>query len=433
MQNEHQKSLEPGVANIASTLNTDAAPPTTASHNGTRVLIGAREFMESLRQSSLAARKRLLVQAMTFEGDDAGRQLIQLMHESPAPDRRLCIDRYSDVVVNDRFVYPLNYLTDPALRQEVNTARTLLSRARASGIGVYHTNPTSPLLLRYPFRNHRKMAIADETVYLGGINFSDHNFAWHDMMIRLDDPVLAAQLSEAFDQNTRGLHTDGIHHTPTGTLFLTHRNRNPRIWKEIFACFENARSQILIISPYVTAPLLDVLRTRCRPEVKITIVSPMLNNKSLLKRYLMNESLRGYFDLRLMPGAMTHLKAALLDGETLLAGSSNFDFASYAFEEEVVLAIRDQAVVEEFRKKVAEPMITGSIPVPWISNKRITRLWQKKQAQYIPVGANTQHPANPTGTETHRNDTQHIPTPGLTDRLTSIPIQLISAALRLLS
>jgi len=353
------------------------------------ILVGASAFMGSLQRLSRSASRRLLVQAMTFEGDDAGRQLIDLMLESPAPDRRLCIDRYSDVVVNDRFIYSLSYLTDPALRQEVITGRTTLTHAQNHGIGIHHTNPTGPLLLRYPFRNHRKMVICDNTVYLGGINFSEHNFAWHDMMIRLDDPVLADLLGEAFDQNTRGQRNSGIHQTPSGQLYLTHRNHDPRIWREIFATFETAQSEILIISPYVTAPLLDILRKKCRPEVRITIISPQQNNKSLLKRYLLAEASKGYFNLKLYQGGMSHLKAALIDGKTLLAGSSNFDFASVAFEEEVMMAITDSEVVAEFIRCVAQPMLAGSTPA-------------------------------------------HGPA-RFSDTLASVPIRLISGALRILS
>jgi cardiolipin synthase A/B len=386
MQKQHQPQREEHRKNQAHLKLTDH--PVHKPHPQ-HILLGAAAFMQSLQEESRTLSRRLLVQAMTFEGDDAGRQLIRLMQTSPAADRRLCIDHYSGVVVNDRFVYPLNYFIDGGLRREVQATRTLRDQARGSGIGVFHTNPTGPLLLRYPFRNHRKMVICDDTVYLGGINFSEHNFAWHDMMIRLHDPILADLLAAGFDQNTLGRKISGCHDTPSGRLFLTHRNRDSRVWEEIFGCFEAARSEILIISPYVTAPLLDILRSKCRPEVRITIISPEQNNKSLLKRYLLAEAGKGYFNLRLYRGGMSHLKAALIDGQTLLAGSSNFDFASYAFEEEVVVAIRDPDVIEEFRSMVAEPMLAGSSPA--------------------------------------RNQ------PRLGDILASVPIRLISGALRLLS
>ena len=37
-------------------------------------------------------------------------------------------------------------------------------------------------------RNHKKLIVIDDRItYIGGINFSEHNAAWHDMMLRIDD------------------------------------------------------------------------------------------------------------------------------------------------------------------------------------------------------------------------------------------------------
>lgn len=47
-----------------------------------------------------------------------------------------------------------------------------------------YPNPLGFLLWNYPPRNHKKIVVIDNTVYVGGLNFSDHNFSWHDMMVR---------------------------------------------------------------------------------------------------------------------------------------------------------------------------------------------------------------------------------------------------------
>jgi hypothetical protein len=45
----------------------------------------------------------------------------------------------------------------------------------------------------------KKLALVDGRVaYLGGINFSEHNFAWHDMMFRFEDAGLAGFLASRF-------------------------------------------------------------------------------------------------------------------------------------------------------------------------------------------------------------------------------------------
>jgi cardiolipin synthase len=82
------------------------------------VLIGAQAFMEDFEKVARKATKSLLVQAMTFEGDDAGQKLIDIMLASPARDKRLLVDSYSKAVINDSFVISPKYLKDKEFRIE---------------------------------------------------------------------------------------------------------------------------------------------------------------------------------------------------------------------------------------------------------------------------------------------------------------------------
>jgi len=49
---------------------------------------------------------------------------------------------------------------------------------------------------------------------------------------------------------------------------------------------------------------------------------------------------------------MTHLKAMLVDGEVLVAGSSNFDFFSYGHHQEILVVIRDKRFIGDFEERV---------------------------------------------------------------------------------
>lgn len=326
------------------------------------ILIGAEAFMSAFSACAASAKGRVLVQAMTFEGDEAGLALMDVLKSSPATDKRLCVDRYSSVVVNDRFVFSTKYLRDGDFRREIRQGKELLKSAEQFGVGIWQTNPTGPMLLRYPFRNHKKMVVCDDTVFLGGINFSDHNFAWHDMMLRIDDPGLAEILAADFDQNFKGIKTEGTHSYNDGeVLFLKRKSAQ---WDRLFDYFRQARKSISIVSPYVSWPLLDLLKNEVDSRVNITIISPETNNKSLFKKNLLHEAANGYFDLRLYQHGMSHLKAVLIDNSTLIAGSSNYDFASYLFEEEVVITNTNPKVVQDFRQNVLFPMMDASKLLP---------------------------------------------------------------------
>ena len=164
-----------------------------------RVLVGASKFLKALDGRAAGAKNSLYIQAMTFEGDEAGKALIDLMIASSAKDKRLIIDSFSKVVVSDHFVFSPKYLTNRSFRNEVKNTKTLLQKAERHNVKVKFVNPTGFLMWKYPLRNHKKMMIVDSEIsYLGGINFSDHNFAWHDMMIEMEDTGIGQELNRRF-------------------------------------------------------------------------------------------------------------------------------------------------------------------------------------------------------------------------------------------
>lgn len=329
------------------------------------VLVDAPAFMAHLKERALRARRSFFVQAMTFEGDAAGKQLIEIMKSSPAKDKRLCVDSYSKAVVNDHFVFGSEYFRSAAFRHEVKETKRVLLEAEKVGIRVKFTNSIGWKFWRYPCRNHKKMVVLDEeTVYLGGINFSDHNFAWHDCMLALTDSALGQAIAEDFHFTWAGKNQSGVRNVGGHQLFLLNGAHSKREYQELFALIAYARKSITFISPYISNPLLHYLHENLAGGVDVKVISPAENNKSIFKHYLFRELKKRYFRLFLYRKGMSHLKAVVLDDETLVIGSSNLDFASYYFEQEVVLVLRDAELIKRFKEKVVEPDLALSEELP---------------------------------------------------------------------
>ncbi|MEO9870128.1 phospholipase D-like domain-containing protein [Ekhidna sp.] len=308
--------------------------------------------MERLGEIAREAKESLLAQAMTFEGDDAGRWLIDIMKASPAKDKRLLIDSYSKVVINDHFVKSLKYLNDSEFRNEVRETSKLLEEAELAGIDVKFTNPVGFLGQRYPLRNHKKMVIADGQIsFLGGINFSDHNFEWHDMMVELHDEKLGRSLVEDFDATWSNTNQSATVSTDEGILFLFNGSKSKTLYEDFFQNIKSAEKSVQIISPYISEPLLGVLRMVAAKGVEVTIVSPQENNKSIFKNIILSEQQKGYFQLKEYPG-MSHMKAILVDDKKLIFGSSNYDLVSYYFEQEVVFVSEEDHLIKDFKVQV---------------------------------------------------------------------------------
>ena len=308
--------------------------------------------MEMLEKVSSSATDSIYAQAMTFEGDDAGKWLIDIMKSCPAKDKRLLIDSYSKVVINDHFVNSIKYLKDTTFRNEVKETSRLIDEAKSAGIDVRFTNPVGFFGQKYPLRNHKKMVIVDgEVSFLGGINFSDHNFEWHDMMIQLNDKVLGESLVHDFNTTWSDTNQSKRIETDEGELYLFNGKKSASLYQGFFKHLENAKKSIQIISPYISEPLLGVLRKVAASDVEITIVSPQENNKSIFKNIILSEQKKGYFKLKEYPG-MSHMKAILIDDEKLIFGSSNYDLVSYYFEQEVVFVSTDMELIADFKTNV---------------------------------------------------------------------------------
>lgn len=323
-----------------------------------RIKVGAAVFMQALGVSSKSATKSLYVQAMTFEGDEAGSQLIDLMINSPAKDKRLLIDSFSKVVISDSFVFGSRYFRDKAFREEIAHTRTLIRKAQANGIHVRYTNPIGPLLIKYPLRNHKKMIVVDQEVaYIGGINFSDHNFAWHDMMVEMSGQALSEALHDDFLQTWQGRNRSVKAQLPSGQLYLLNGIKSRDLYESLFDEITNARESIIVISPYISEPLLGHLNAASKKGASVRIISPAENNKGLFQDYLIQKAAQGNFQLHHYPG-MFHLKAILIDDKKLVFGSSNYDLVSYYFEQEVVMLSVDPALIEEFKSEVSDKMFS---------------------------------------------------------------------------
>jgi cardiolipin synthase len=271
---------------------------------------------------------------------------------SRAAERRVLVDDYTRHVINDTF---LNCSRDPGLHAEARRTWQMFEGLCDQGVDVRVTNPMDGRWLRYPLRNHKKLLIADDAAWIGGINFSDHNFAWHDLMMRIEAPDVADWFADAFAADWTGaprpqrrrfgaelelVNLDGV--------------SNAAQFEPLLDSFRGARQTIEVISAYPTFPFVDALAAAAARGVATTIYTPRPSNKPIVRDYLLHLAGRGDVTVRLLPD-MTHIKAALIDGETLIAGSSNFDFVSYRTSADYVAIIRAAAVIAQAEASVFGP------------------------------------------------------------------------------
>ena len=241
------------------------------------------------------------------------------------------------------------------------THRTI-KELKKTGVMVKHVNNPG-FLFRSGFkRNHKKIITIDESIsYLGGINFSEHNFEWHDMMIRIESRDIAIRLERDFIStwnDERRFWTAKI----DDVVFHSLNGKNNAVsFLPIFDLISNAKKSIMIESPYLSFPFYKWLGDARRRGVGVTLITPMENNWPFFSNYTKRSCKKYDIELKLLKVNMSHLKAMLIDDEILVMGSSNFDWFSYRFLDEIIAVIRDKELISEFKERVLSPDIRNSI------------------------------------------------------------------------
>lgn len=328
-----------------------------------RLLVDSPAFMDQLTRDAASATRSLVVQTMSFEGDQAGERLAAVLTSRPDLDRTLVIDRYSLYDVNDRFLpWPPNVISPPLWRELASTL-ALTRRLARGGVRVCWTNPVGVLFRKFVGRNHKKLVLIDDRiVYFGGLNVCDHNFGWHDVMLRVEDSALGAFLREDVLATRRGENLPWRARFGDIEVLLLDGVHNEALNEPVFELIRNARRTIDVESAYLSYPFYDRLAEAVRRGVRVTLIAPEYNNKPTLDGYTQWTCAKAGITLRLYRGRMLHTKAMLIDDEALVIGSSNFDVLSHRVQQELLAIVRNPLLIEEFRREVLEPDLAQSVP-----------------------------------------------------------------------
>jgi cardiolipin synthase len=342
------------------------------------LLQDAAEFWPRAKADILGARERVYLQALSFEGDATGREVAAALAASRAPDRRVLVDSFTKHVVSDRLVWSPRNLLDAAVRSEVRATRRMRRDLEDAGAQWRFVGPLGPFFLRAPARNHKKLVLVDDHVaYVGGINFSDHNFAWRDLMLRVEGEHAVRFLGEDFLRTWEDRPAASSTRLPGLELHaLDGRSNEARFEEVVLSLLDGAREAIHVECAYLTSPFLERLGAATRRGVAVTVVTPEANNWGLVRDLLRSPRATRGIAVRLYRGRMTHMKALLVDGATLVVGSANFDLWSYHFQGEYLARVTDPRVVEDFRARVMAEGLRGSRPVEVFASAARGRLAQ---------------------------------------------------------
>ena len=235
-------------------------------------------------------------------------------------------------------------------------------------------------LLRYNYRNHRRILVIDGRVgFTGGYGISDAWLGdgrteerWRDTNLRIEGPAvkyLQAAFLESWLETTgdllggqgffpklerRGdLPAQVVKSSPVGGSF-----QNYLLY---LLSITSAKKSILITNPYFIPDdrMIDSLLDAERRGVRVVVLVPGKIDFKITYR-----ASRRYYGRMLLGGveiyeymaALLHSKTMVVDGVWATVGSTNFDNRSFALNEELNMTLYDRTLAQRLEAMFAEDL-----------------------------------------------------------------------------
>jgi len=331
-----------------------------ATSGSIQYLIDGEEYFTRLIDVLTTAAESILIRTYIFDNDDVAEMIGKLLRRraEEGVDVKVLLDGLGTIVATrtEHETAPEDYVPPESVRRFLEDD---------SDIDVRQVR--NPWLVA---GDHVKTTIIDDRIaFTGGMNIGrEYRYAWHDMMMEVQGPVVNVLTSEFYDAwahagllgdvgylfhkmmpNPRQDDTAGY---PIRVL-LTEPG-NAEIFRAQREAIRNAQSHIYIENAYFAddTMLYELAKAR-RRGVDVRVIMPIIGNHGPMNKsnaLAANAMLEHGIRVFLYPG-MSHVKAAVFDGWACF-GSANWDNLSFHTNKELNLATSDQATVDTLMERL---------------------------------------------------------------------------------
>jgi cardiolipin synthase len=277
-------------------------------------------------------------------------------------------------------------------------SRTFLRPLRDAGVEIGWFHPFRLRWIRAPrinLRNHRKLVVIDGHIaFTGGINISDDGDerlgadAYQDLHLRLEGAVvrwLQVAFLEDWSYATKVALRDArlwpeLEPGTVPTLVLPSGPDSP--WEAIHRlnveAITRADRRVWLVTPYFvpTEATRCALTSAALRGLDVRVLVPLTSDSRIV-----SAAARSYYDELLAAGIrvfeylprMLHTKALLVDADTVMVGSANFDNRSFRLNFELSLMLRDPALAATLERVILEDLDQARE----LALDRAQRLWPR--------------------------------------------------------
>ena len=263
----------------------------------------------------------------------------------------------------------------------MDTPPALFRKLRAGGVQVLAFNPLEPNA-RVPLdlnrRDHRKLLVVDgEVAITGGVNISRvyrnnppppgapanaDTLPWRDTDVRITGPAVA-EFEHLFMQTWHEQHGPPIGpppptpgwargHALVEAVQGAPSQHRPAIYRTLLDAIALARRSVHLTTGFFvpTPELRQVLEQAARRGVDVRIIVPIHSTSSLAiaaGRAQYGDLLRAGVRILQRHGVVLHAKTAVIDGDYAIVGSSNLDWRSVVYNNEIDAVVIGRAFGEQ--------------------------------------------------------------------------------------
>ncbi|MBC2603875.1 phospholipase D-like domain-containing protein [Puniceicoccus vermicola] len=251
------------------------------------------------------------------------------------------------------------------------------------GVDVRWFRPFSSMKIwRYDNRTHRKVLVCDNRVaYTGGVGIAKewegnarNPDEWRETHVRVEGPAVDGLIGSFWDNWIEAapgdfpkFDTNGDDQPQKGedqilVLRSISRDTGSDVANMMRGIIGQARKTLWIATPYfvIDEPMVDLLCEKAKEgvEVKILLPGPHLDRRfewyAAAKTF--ESLLEGGVEIHRYDQTMMHQKLMLVDGETSIIGSANFNQRSQRRDAEIVIAVFSKSRHEELKGHFEEDL-----------------------------------------------------------------------------
>ncbi len=265
----------------------------------------------------------------------------------------------------------------------------LFQRLRAGGVQVLEYNPLTPnsrVGIDVNDRDHRKLLVVDGALAItGGVNVtsvyenraappgaeSPSELPWRDTDVRIVGPVVA-QFQRLFDETWREQKGPALPPPPPTPGWVrgdalvqaidgAPENGQPLIYRTLAVAITLARHSVHLTTGFFapTPDLARILEDAARRGVDVRVIVPAHSDSSLAVeagRGSYQDLLEAGVQVYERQGVVLHAKTAVIDGAYSIIGSSNLDWRSVLWNNEIDAVIIDRDFGAEMERLFAHDL-----------------------------------------------------------------------------